>query len=221
MRDSSPSLRPRCLDHISRTEERSSAEIAGASPRARPIIALFSRCVAPWTTATTIALVGLLLGGVGDDDAAGGLLIGLDAANDHPVVQGGRNFIVFSLRSGCEIVMILTGRVCANAAPRPPGRRGNPGRGRASIGGARIIKNFGTPRPRVPDASAAGLAALLQDGCQDIDSCRKAHFEGLSAGAPVASFDSRRPRRGRTLGRPAHVSAPLGGASWCPGDRIS
>ena len=35
-----------------------------------------------------LAFLRLLLGGVGNDDAAGGLLFGLDAANDHAVVQG-------------------------------------------------------------------------------------------------------------------------------------
>ncbi len=35
-----------------------------------------------------LAFLRLLLGGVGNDDAAGGLLFGLDAADDHAVVQG-------------------------------------------------------------------------------------------------------------------------------------
>src|SRR5215471_13658780 len=35
-----------------------------------------------------LAFLRLLLGSVGDDDAAGGLVVGLDAAHDHAVVQG-------------------------------------------------------------------------------------------------------------------------------------
>src|ERR1700704_3408886 len=35
-----------------------------------------------------LALRGLFLRGIRNDDAAGGLLVGLDAAHDHPVVQG-------------------------------------------------------------------------------------------------------------------------------------
>src|SRR5581483_2171737 len=35
-----------------------------------------------------LALHGLLLGGVRDDDPAGRLLVGFDATHDHPVVQG-------------------------------------------------------------------------------------------------------------------------------------
>src|SRR5690349_21886892 len=38
--------------------------------------------------ADDLALLRLLLRGVRDDDAAGGLLLGLDAAHDHAVVQG-------------------------------------------------------------------------------------------------------------------------------------
>ena len=34
------------------------------------------------------AFLGLFLGGVGDDDAAGGLLVAFDAADDHAVMQG-------------------------------------------------------------------------------------------------------------------------------------
>ena len=34
------------------------------------------------------AFLGLFLGGVGDDDAAGGLLVFLDAADDHAVAKG-------------------------------------------------------------------------------------------------------------------------------------
>ena len=35
-----------------------------------------------------LALRRLLLGGVGNDDAAGGLVLGVDALDDHAVVQG-------------------------------------------------------------------------------------------------------------------------------------
>src|SRR5690242_18411201 len=46
--------------------------------------------------ADDLALLRLLLRGVGDDDAAGGLLLGLDAAHDDAVVQGTE----FALRHG-------------------------------------------------------------------------------------------------------------------------
>src|SRR5689334_16013900 len=39
------------------------------------------------TRGDDLALLGLLLRGVGDDDAAGGLLLGIDAAHEHAVVQ--------------------------------------------------------------------------------------------------------------------------------------
>src|SRR5262249_5933563 len=40
------------------------------------------------------ALRGLFLGGVGDDDAAGGLLLGVDALDDDPVVKRGELHVV-------------------------------------------------------------------------------------------------------------------------------
>jgi hypothetical protein len=43
-------------------------------------------------------LLRLFLGRVGDDDAAGRLLLGIDAADHNTVMQGGRNFM-FNLRS--------------------------------------------------------------------------------------------------------------------------
>ena len=52
-----------------------------------------------------LALRRLLLGGVGDDDAAGGLLLGVDTLDDHAVVQGtelefGHVFLVGALAQG-------------------------------------------------------------------------------------------------------------------------
>ena len=42
---------------------------------------------APVPTDDDLALLRLFLGGVGDDDAAGRLLLGLDAADEHAIVQ--------------------------------------------------------------------------------------------------------------------------------------
>src|SRR5262249_55011875 len=46
-----------------------------------------------------LAFLRLLLGGVGDDDAAGGLVLGLDPANDNAVMQGTEFHGVFLLSS--------------------------------------------------------------------------------------------------------------------------
>src|SRR5215475_2161118 len=43
---------------------------------------------AAWTNGDDLAFLRLLLGGVGNDDAALGLLLGVDALHDHAVVQG-------------------------------------------------------------------------------------------------------------------------------------
>ena len=44
-----------------------------------------------------LTLLRLLLGGVGDDDAAGGLCFGVDAADDHAVVQGAELYWCFPM----------------------------------------------------------------------------------------------------------------------------
>src|SRR6202023_2560383 len=61
-----------------------------------------------------LALRGLLLGGVRNDDAAGGLVLGVDAAHDHAVVQGaelsfGHGFLVAAGAAWWTETFVLSG----------------------------------------------------------------------------------------------------------------
>src|SRR5207244_8190553 len=62
---------------------------------------------APRAHGDDLALLRLLLGGIGDDDAAGGLPLGVDAADDYAVVQGaelelGHVFLIGAKRAGLD-----------------------------------------------------------------------------------------------------------------------
>ena len=79
IRNSSPSILTSVPDHLPNSTRSPTLTSIGMSLPAssRP----------PGPTATTLALLRLLLGGVGNDDAAGGLFLGIDALDDDAVVK--------------------------------------------------------------------------------------------------------------------------------------
>ena len=79
IRSSSPSSLTSVPDHLPNST-RSPALTSG-------VMILPALVAAAGTDGDDFALRGLLLGGIGDDDAALGFLLGIDALHDHAVVQ--------------------------------------------------------------------------------------------------------------------------------------
>src|SRR5262245_18305671 len=89
---------------------------------------------APWADGDDLALHRLLLGGIRNDDAAGGLFLGFNALYDHAVVQGtklelGHDFLFAGLRSavGWKIGVRRGWQSRYESAKRPRGDIACPG----------------------------------------------------------------------------------------------
>ena len=89
---SSPSILTSVPDHLPNSTRSPAFTSSGMS------LPLSSR--APGPDGDDLAFLGLFLGGVGDDDAALGLLLAFEALDHDPVVQGTKRHIDFFLGSG-------------------------------------------------------------------------------------------------------------------------